>query len=221
MFTEDELLPISALQHLLFCERQTALIHLEQVWVENGFTAEGRVLHERVDVEHHESRKSFRQEFGMALRCLQHGLIGKADLVECWLGPGSGVVKAVPVEFKRGSDKENDCDRVQLCAQALCLEEMLGITVPIGQFYYLRDHRRTTVEIDANLRQRTLDAAGQFRAIIQGTSTPIAVYEKKKCEPCSLIDLCLPKSAGQGGKRVARYIELQLRAARAECQLEG
>lgn len=90
MYSEDDLVPISALQHVLFCERQYALIHLEQVWEENRFTAEGKVLHERVDAEHHESRRLFRQEYGMAVRSLERGLIGKCDLVELYLSPGEG-----------------------------------------------------------------------------------------------------------------------------------
>lgn len=220
MYAEDDLLAISALQHVLFCERQVALIHLEQLWEENRFTAEGRILHERVDVEHHENRRLFRQEFGMALRSLEHGLIGKADLVECWLGTDGKIAKAAPVEFKRGADKENDCDRVQLCAQALCLEEMLGIPVALGQFYYLKDHRRTTVELDANLRQRTVDSIRQLRSIITKKSTPPGIYSKKKCDTCSLYDLCMPKSAGNGGKRIDRYIDAQVRSIRAECQQE-
>jgi CRISPR-associated exonuclease Cas4 len=137
VYAEDDLIPISALQHILFCDRQYALIHLEQVWEENRFTAEGRVLHERVHVEHHESRRHFRQEYDMAVRSLSFGLIGKCDLAELWYTENRDIKKVSPVEFKRGREKESDVDRVQLCAQVLCLEEMFGLSIDSGQLYYL------------------------------------------------------------------------------------
>lgn len=211
-------MPISALQHALFCERQFALIHIEQLWEENRFTAEGKVLHERVDVEHHESRRLFRQEFGMAVRSPQRGLIGKCDLVELYLATDGKVVKAVPIEFKRGKNKEEDVDRVQLCAQAFCLEEMFGISVAQGQFYYLQEHRRTAVDIDGPLRTRTTEVLGRIRQLLGLGITPIAVFEKKKCDRCSLFELCMPKSAGSGGKNVDRFVLAQIKAARTECK---
>ncbi len=217
MYNEDDLIPISALQHVLFCERQYALIHIEQIWNENFFTAEGKVLHERVDVEHHESRRLFRQEFGMAIRSLARGLIGKCDLVELYLAPGGGVAEAIPVEFKRGKAKEEDVDRVQLCAQALCLEEMFSIEVPRGQLYYLQEHRRTSVEIDGALQAKTAGLVDRIRSLLDAGVTPSAIYEKRKCDHCSLVELCMPKTAGAGGKRVDRFVQAQISAARAEC----
>jgi CRISPR-associated exonuclease Cas4 len=217
MYSEDELLPISGLQHVLFCERQFALIHVEQLWEENLYTAEGQVLHERVDAEGHESRRLFRQEFGMAMRSLEYGIIGKADLVEFYLLPEGGVAEAVPVEFKRGKDKEDDCDRVQLCAQALCLEEMLGVAVTRGAFYYLGAHRRTNLDLSAGLRAETQAANARARSIFESGKTPAAKYEKEKCDRCSLVELCMPDSAGDGGKRVARYIESEIATVRKEC----
>ena len=129
MCTEDDLLPLSALQHLLFCERQCALIHIEQMWNENLFTAEWRIMHKRVDEANRESRGDVRIEFGMPLRSLRLGLIAKADVVEFHRKPASQNVKSpewvpFPVEYKRGKPKKDNCDEVQLCAQALCLEEM-------------------------------------------------------------------------------------------------
>lgn len=215
--SEDDLVQISALQHMLFCGRQYALIHIEQIWEENIFTAEGKVLHERVDVEHHESRRLFRQEYGMAIRSLERGLIGKCDLVELHLSPKGGVAEASPVEFKRGRDKEDDIDRVQLCAQALCLEEMFGIAVPAGQLYYLQEHRRTTVEINGSLRAKTMDLVDKIRQLQASGMTPSALYEKRKCDRCSLLELCMPKSAGSGEKRTDRFIQAQVRAMREEC----
>jgi len=217
LYAEDDLVPISALQHVLFCERQYALIHIEQVWDENRFTAEGKVLHERVDVEHHESRRLFRQEYGMAVRSLALGLIGKCDLVELYLSPKGGVSEAVPVEFKRGRNKEEDVDRVQLCAQALCLEEMFGVPVSAGQLYYLQEHRRTTVDIDGPLRAKTMALVARIRQLQASGMTPPAVYEKRKCDRCSLFELCMPKSVGSGVKRVDRFVQSQVRAVRQEC----
>ncbi|GAB6277161.1 CRISPR-associated protein Cas4 [uncultured spirochete] len=217
MYSEDDLVPISALQHILFCERQYALIHIEQVWEENRFTAEGKVLHERVDVEHHESRRLFRQEYGMAVRSLERGLIGKCDLVELYLAPNGGVADAVPVEFKRGRNKEEDVDRVQLCAQAFCLEEMFKVPVAVGQLYYLQEHRRTTVDIDGPLRAKTLQLVERIQQLQSAGTTPPAVYEKRKCDRCSLLELCMPESAGSGGKRVDRFVQSQIRATREEC----
>jgi len=216
MYSEDDLLPISGLQHLLYCERQFALIHVEQLWADNRFTAEGEALHERVDVEHHESRRLFRQEYGMAIRSLELGIIGKCDLVELYLRPEGGVAEAVPVEFKRGKDKEDDCDRVQLCAQALCLEEMLGTSVARGSFYYLGARRRTSMDLSAELRKTTTAAIGRARAILEGGQTPAAIYRSAKCDRCSLVEQCMPVKVGGGGKRVDRYIEAELAALRRE-----
>lgn len=165
MYSEDDLIALSSLQHILFCERQYALIHIEQVWEENLFTAEGKVLHERVDVEHRESRRLFRQEYSMAVRSLNYGLIGKCDLVEIYLAPGGTVAEAVPVEFKRGRNKEEDVDRVQLCAQALCLEEMLNITIGAGQLYYLQEHHRTTANLNTEMRAKTMQLIARIRQL--------------------------------------------------------
>lgn len=216
-YSEDDLIPISALSHAVHCERRVALVHIEQLWEENLFTAEGKVLHERVDAEGHESRRLFRQEFGMAIRSLEYGLIGKADLVELYLTPGGGVAEAVPVEFKRGKDKEEDCDRVQLCAQAFCLEEMLGVIVTRGAFYYLGAHRRTNLEFSALLRTTTVTVIARTRSILNIGETPVAKYEKAKCDRCSLIDLCMPAATGDGGKRVKKYIQSEIAAVRKEC----
>jgi len=216
MFEEEELIPISALQHVLFCERQYALIHLEQLWEENLFTAEGRMLHERVDEEHHDSRGLYKIEYGIAIRSLSHGLIGKADVVEFEKDAAGRYVSIKPVEFKRGRNKEEDCDRVQLCAQALCLEEMFEMDVPFGQFYYLQEHRRTVLTFDEALRQRTISLVTRIREIINAEQTPPAIYSKKKCDRCSLKDICMPKVVNQGGKKVSRYIQNQIRRSLKE-----
>jgi CRISPR-associated exonuclease Cas4 len=216
-YTEDDLIPISALQHALFCERQYALIYLDQIWEENRFTAEGEVLHERVHSEHHESRKAYRQEYDMAVRSLEWGLIGKCDLVELWYAEkGGAVARVLPVEFKRGREKESDVDRVQLCAQALCLEELFGFKVGNGQIYYLQEHRRKDVVFDGALREKVAGLLEKIRVIMAGTRLPAAQYGKRKCDNCSLVEACMPKTAGNGGKDVARYVREQLRLMGAD-----
>ena len=211
MYTEDDLVQISALQHALFCERQYTLIHLEQAWEENRFTAEGRVLHERVDVEHQESRRLFKQEYGMAVRSLQWGLIGKCDLVELWYSKDGSIEKVSPVEFKRGKKKVEDIDRVQLCAQVLCLEEMFNVSINNGQFYYLQEHRRCNEVIDEPLREKTIALINRIISIREAGDTIMAKYLKRKCDNCSMVELCMPKSAGAGKKNVVRFIENQLK----------
>ena len=211
LFSEDELVPISALSHACYCERRYTLIHLEQVWEENRFTAEGRVLHERVDAEHHESRRLFKQEYGMAVRSLQWGLIGKCDLVELWYNKDGSTEKVSPVEFKRGRKKADDTDRVQLCAQVLCLEEMFNITIESGQFYYLQEHRRTNEFINIPLKEKTIALIERIMEIRKTGKTAAARYEKRKCDNCSMVDSCMPKSVGTGHKQVDRFIKTQLR----------
>ncbi|MDR2033366.1 MAG: CRISPR-associated protein Cas4 [Helicobacteraceae bacterium] len=210
MFDDDDMIMISALQHAMFCERQYALIHLEQIWAENRFTAEGEALHERVHRERHESRRLFREEYGMSARSLKFGLTGKCDLVEIWLDPNTKKpIRVNPVEFKRGRKKANDVDRVQLCAQALCLEETFSLPIEKGEFYYLQERRRVSADIDDDLRAKTVAITAQIRAINACEKTPIASYDKKRCDACSLIDYCMPKYAT---KSVRRYMQNQIKA---------
>ena len=221
MYAEDDLIPVSALENVLFCERQYALRHLECFWGENLFTAEGEVLHERVHAEHHESRRSFRQEYSMSVRSLEYGLIGKCDLVELWFSEDKDIQKVSPVEFKRGRNKETDVDRVQLCAQALCLEEMFRIKIETGQIYYFQEHRRKDVLIDMLLREKTISLIERIREIKNSEQTPLAQYEKRKCDNCSLVDECMPKSIGGGGKQVSRYIQAQLASVEKICRFDS
>ena len=203
MYTEDDLLPLSALQHLIFCERQCALIHIEQAWAENLFTAEGRIMHERVHEEGSESRGNIRIEHGVPLRSLRLGLIGKADVVE-FHRQGDGSWLPFPVEYKRGKPKKDDSDRVQLCAQALCLEEMLDVGVQEGALFYGKNRRRTEVVFDSVLRKNTEAAAMRLHELVSSGLTPKPVYAKK-CDTCSLAGMCLPKTVGKG-RSVKRYL---------------
>ncbi len=188
MYRENQLLPLSALQHYLFCPRQCALIHVEQLWAENQFTAEGRVLHDRAHDGPDESRPDIRTTRGMPVRSLALGLSGQCDVVEFH---ADGAV--FPVEFKRGKPKKDDSDRVQLCAQALCLEEMLVKDIPQGALYYGKNKRHHPVPFDSRLRQLTASTAQALHHMIASGHTPHAEREKK-CDSCSLLELCMPNA---------------------------
>lgn len=200
-YSEADLLPLSGLQHLLFCERQCALIHVERAWRENLLTAEGRVFHERVDGADAEARGNLKIARGIPLRSLRLGLTGRADVVEfsrviegehgARLPGIEGHWLPYPVEYKRGQPKWIDCDRVQLCAQALCIEEMLQVAVPAGAIFYGRVRRREEVCFDQRLRETTEQAAMRFRELVERGETPI-VYRTPKCRSCSLLEICLP-----------------------------
>jgi CRISPR-associated exonuclease Cas4 len=202
-YSEDDLIPLSALQHITFCERQCALIHVEQIWEENRLTAEGRIMHERVHEQEGESRGDVRIERGVPLRSLSLGLIGKADVIE-FHRVAEGEWRPFPVEYKRGKPKPDDCDKVQLCAQALCLEEMLEVSVPSGALYYGRTRHRLDVTFDEELRRETEEAAKRAHELIESGKTPKPVYTKK-CERCSLITECLPKTI-ERKPSVSRYL---------------
>lgn len=202
---EDELLPISALQHLRFCERQAALIHVEGLWADDRRTVEGAHLHRTVHEAGAERRGDVRTVRGLALRSLRLGLVGQADAVEFHRArdgtgvalPGSpGRWRPLPVEYKRGRAKRGDEDRVQLAAQALCLEEMLGVPVPAGALFYGQTRRRTDVAIDDALRAEVERAAGRLRELVGAGITPAAV-RAPKCDACSLLPLCLPPAPGR------------------------
>jgi CRISPR-associated exonuclease Cas4 len=183
-----ESLPISALQHLLYCERQCALIHIERLWTENFFTADGRVLHERAHDGPSESRPGIRTARGVLLHSERLGLHGEADVVEFHRDG-----RVVPIEYKRGKLKAHRADEVQLCAQSLCLEEMLGKRVGEGFLFYGKTRRRFDVPLDAELRTLTESLVNRLHAMVRVRETPAPVFESKKCGACSLFDDCLPR----------------------------
>jgi CRISPR-associated exonuclease Cas4 len=220
MYDEDELLPLSALQHLMFCERQAALIHIERIWADNPLTVEGSHLHERADTGESESRGDVRIARSLPLRCLRLGLSGKSDVVEFHrtsdegsdeaAGSGfprlPGLWRPFPVEYKRGKPKLHRADEVQLCAQALCLEEMLGIAVPAGALFYGQTRRRLDVRFDDDLRRTTEDAAEQLHRLFAAGQTPPPVREPK-CDQCSLLDLCLPDAPAHSARTyISRFL---------------
>lgn len=206
-FTEADLLPISALQHLMFCERQCALLYLEQTWDENRLTVEGKILHEKVHNGQNESRGDARIARGLRLRSLKLGLTGQADVVE-FRRQADGTWLPFPVEYKRGRPKPDICDEVQLCAQAMSLEEMLSVTIPEGAIFYGQPRRRYAVAFNTLLRAQTESAAKRLHQLFNARQTPPAIYDKK-CDNCSLIHLCLPKSAGRN-KSATRYLGAML-----------
>lgn len=201
---EDDPLPISALQHYQFCPRQCALIHLERLWAENALTAEGRVAHEAVHAPKGERRRGVRTVTAMPLRSGVLGVAGVADAVELHDAPGGPV--PFPVEHKRGRPKAHRADEVQLCAQAICLEEMLGVPVPAGALFYGQTRRRQEVAFDTELRALTARIAGEVRALLAAGRTPSARYEPRRCDACSLLELCRPKAL-EKPRRVVAWLD--------------
>ena len=202
-YKEDDLVQLSALQHFAFCERQCALIHIEQIWSENMFTAEGKIMHERVDTSKSESRGAVRMEFSVPLRSLRLGLTGKADVVE-YHRQDDGTWLPFPVEYKRGKPKADDCDKVQLCAQAMCLEEMMSVEIPKGALFYGRIRRREDVIFDNALRKETENTAKKVHELIESQKTPGPEYSKR-CKSCSLFQQCMPELCSKKNK-ASRYL---------------
>ena len=200
----DSTLAISALQHYAYCPRQFALIHLEQAWSDNHFTAQGNVLHERVDSQEAESRGCKRSERSVEVRSEQLGLYGKLDLLEVFT-QADGSKRYVPVEYKRGKRKVMDWDRIQLCAQALCLEEMRGVSVAEGALWYRQERLREVVAMDERLRAETLACIEAARAVLQSQITPPPTADVKRCKACSLLDECAPAVARKD--RSAQYAQ--------------
>ena len=207
IFSEEDLLPISALQHLVFCERQAALIHVERIWSENAHTVEGIHARERAHDAGGESRGAVRIVRALHLRSLVLGVSGIADVVEfhrdesgAVLAGRSGRWRPFPIEYKKGKPKRHRADETQLCAQAICLEEMFQTTVPDGALFYGKTKRRKTVAFDEELRAFTAAAAKRFRQIVEERTTPAARWAPK-CRQCSLIEECRPRAAEKSARR--------------------
>ena len=222
-YAEDDLLPLSGIQHFAFCERQWSLIHLEQQWQENQKTAEGRVLHEKVhNPDFNESRDGIVYTRSLPLKYFQLGLVGIADMVEFHpleAGAGQngtsmpdrkGIYLPMPIEYKRGRPKKDDRDAVQLCAQAMSLEEMLGVKIDKGFLFYGQTRHREEIAFDARLRERVRDLSARMHQAYQEGKTPVA-GKGVKCSLCSMEDICLPKLSRQP-QTVKQYIERQLSA---------
>lgn len=208
---DDDALPISGLQHLAFCPRQWALIHLEQAWVENVRTAEGRLLHERADLPGESRRADVRVVRGMWLRSERLHLTGRADIIEFREGSDGQTAAPYPVEYKRGKSKPDDCDTVQLCAQALCLEEMLNTSIERGAIFYGNPRRRLEVSFTPELRCRTEELAATMHQLYRSRVTP-APIPGPYCRNCSLVDVCLPEATSHDD--TAHWLTTQLRSLR-------
>ena len=191
-----ETIYLSRLQHYLFCPRQFALIELEAVWVENQFTAEGQVLHKRVNQADQQKRGDIRTFWALRLAHGELGIEGVADVVE-YHRQLNGSELPFPIEYKRGKPKSHRADEVQLCAQALCLEYMEGQTVNEGALFYGEVRRRQAIVFDAALRQLTVETILACRDIVQTKMTPKAIYQVSKCQHCSLLEQCHPQKFTQ------------------------
>ena len=186
-----EPIPISALQHAVYCLRQAALIHLERLWAENAFTAEGAVLHVVADKGGGRHARGVRRVMSLPVVSRRLGLVGVADVVEFTKADGREV--PFPIEYKRGKPKLHRADEVQLCAQGLCLEEMTGVPVPQGALFYAETKRRVVVPFDADLRALTETVAADLARMLAAGATPLPTVLKSRCRACSLHDLCRPE----------------------------
>ncbi len=223
-YTSDELLPLSGIQHFVFCRRQWALIHVEHQWQENVLTVEGKLLHKRVDDPFfNETRKGVITTRAVPVASYRLGLSGICDVVEFTLleaqdkGDGvklpgrEGLYHPAPVEYKRGKEKHDACDEAQLCAQALCLEEMLSVRIPTGYLYYGETRRRVDVPLNAELRELVRKMAEEMHGYFQRGYTP-RVKPSKACRSCSLADVCLP-SLQEKVMPASQYIQERLKNA--------
>ena len=204
-YSDPDLLPLSGLQHFAFCRRQWALIHIENQWQENLRTAEGHLLHRRAhDEAARERRGNTLILRGLPIVSHTLGLSGQCDVVEFHLTPEGVPLRGeegrwlpFPVEYKRGRPKEHRADELQLCAQAMCLEEMLCCAVPVGALFYGEPRRRTAVEFSPELRQMVRDFSEEMHQYARRGHTPKA-KPTKSCNACSLKDLCLPQLTRRG-----------------------
>lgn len=218
-YTADELLPLSGLQHFLFCRRQWALIHVERQWQENALTADGRIMHKRVDDPFFtESRKGIILARAVPVASYQLGLSGVCDVVEFTettegvkLPGRAGLYQPAPVEYKRGKPKLEPSDESQLCAQAMCLEDMLATTIPTGYLYYGQTRHRVAVPLTPALRDLVRQAAQEMHGYFKRGYTP-RVKPFKGCRSCSLADVCLPDLPGKAVS-VSKYIQQQIESA--------
>ncbi|MHB1688596.1 MAG: CRISPR-associated protein Cas4 [Ignavibacteriaceae bacterium] len=202
MYTEDDFIMISALQHYVYCPRQCGLIHVEDAWHENLYTVRGNILHEKVDTDTYETRGTLKTVRGLRIHSVEYGIVGRCDVVEFRETKTGDEI--MPVEFKSGEPKEDISDKVQLCAQAFCLEEMLSINVKRGAFFYGKIRRRDVVEIDNELRSQTASIIGSVREIVSKKIVPTADYSAK-CRNCSLENICQPKAMNK--KKLNSYIK--------------
>ncbi|WP_124032147.1 CRISPR-associated protein Cas4 [Olavius algarvensis spirochete endosymbiont] len=189
-YSEEEFIMLSSLQHYTFCPRRCALIHKDQCWAENYLTVKGDLFHSRVDSYPIEKRKGFRTEFSMPICSSELGIVGKADVVEIRY-QGKEIREVYPVEYKSGKPKHSTGNEVQLCAQVLCLEEMMGISIEIGYLYYGKDRRRIPIEMSQNLREEVAHTTHSIHQMLREEQLPPPI-KKPHCKSCSLKEECQP-----------------------------
>lgn len=207
----DDYLLLSGIQHFAFCKRQWALIHIEQQWEENHLTFTGRKMHEKADDPFFtESRGDILISRSMPLASHTLKIYGIADVVEfhhsetgITLPKRTGFWTIHPVEYKAGKKKSDDCDEVQLCAQAICLEEMYQTQIPVGNLYYGKTRRRTEVVFDEELRDSVTNYVSEMYEMYKSRVTPQA-KQMNQCQSCSLLNICMPELSKQ--KSVDAYI---------------
>lgn len=202
MYTEDDFIMISALQHYIFCPRQCGLIHIDEVWQDNLFTVRGEILHEKVDTDSYETRGDVKTVRGLRIHSYKYGLVGRCDVVE--FKDTSKGKEILPVEFKAGEPKEDVSDKAQLCAQVLCLEEMLNVEISKAAFFYGKIRRRNIIEITNELREQTEEVISKVRVLVDSKNVPIIEYSSK-CRNCSLVFICQPKALNK--KKLNQYIQ--------------
>lgn len=202
MDSEHDFIPIRLLQHYRFCQRQCALLALDTVWAHNALTVAGALLHERVNKPIQFIHGNTEYIHSLRVHSYRYGLTGVCDVVLRCTGPTESCI--MPIEYKVGMPKRDLSDSVQLCAQALCLEEMLNCSIRHAALFYGRIRRRLTVELDDTLRQQTLETIAAVRTLIESQHLPAAQYAPK-CRSCSLYDLCQPKAANS--RRVNAYLK--------------
>ena len=215
-YPSEEWLALSGIQHFVFCRRQWALIHIERQWQENALTADGRIMHRRADDPFFtEKRKGVLIARSVPVSSPSLGLSGICDVVEFTASPEGvqlpgreGRFLPAPVEYKRGKEKHDHSDEAQLCAQAICLEEMLAVSIPVAYLYYGRTRRRVTVELDEALRELVRKAAAEMHAYYRRGYTP-RVKPSRACRSCSLADVCLPKLQDRATP-ASKYIQQQI-----------
>ncbi|MCA6073157.1 MAG: CRISPR-associated protein Cas4 [Endomicrobium sp.] len=203
MYCEDDLLHIRGLYQLSYCKRRCALLFIEQQWADNFFTAKGTVMHDKVHTEKIERKKGIIIERDIYIKSYNLGLIGKGDVVE--FHKSEGRLVPFPIEYKSGKAKSDNTDKVQLCAQAVCLEEMMNITIESGALFYGKTRNRLNVEFDKPLRDETYALAQEFHALVDSGETPKPEYSKK-CDNCSFKELCLPEIFDRK-KSVKKYLK--------------
>lgn len=203
-YPESDYIMLSALQHFAFCPRQCALIHKDQLWVDSFLTMKGDLFHKRVDTYPSEKRKDVKTEFSISIKSTRLGISGKTDVVEVYYSDHN-VIRVVPVEYKSGKTKKSNIDEIQLCAQAICLEEMMNIDIPIGYFYYGKEKRRSEVNLSSQLRIETEQIAEQIHQMLASESLPPPT-KGSHCKSCSLRDSCQPDIFGRK-KTVSQYID--------------